>query len=116
VQAPHFEVVDGQSAYPPTSHGKCADGETSDDDGTNRRAPKGQRAQCGRANGEGARPARSNLSRLFLLKLFVFIAHDGPSLVASDLSKLLKAPIVAYVHEQASSHLSSIDAKHISFA
>jgi len=77
VQAPHVEVVDGQSPQPPAFHGKCADGNASDGKGTNCRAPEGQRAQCRRANGEGTRRARLNLPHFFLLNLFVFVAHDA---------------------------------------
>src|SRR5678816_3473237 len=104
VQAPHLEEVDAESAYPPASHGKCADGETSDGNGTNRRTPERQRAQRRGPNGNRARRARLNHSRFFLLDLFVFVAHDAPR------CRLLM--------QRCSRHLcilSPIDAKHISF-
>jgi hypothetical protein len=78
VQAPHLEVIDGQRAHPPAFHGKCADGETSDRDRTNGRTPKGERAQCGDANGEGASRAWLDFSSVTTVHLF-FI-HVAPRL------------------------------------
>src|SRR5262245_1441373 len=76
MQAPHLEVVDGQGTHPPAFHRTCASGETSDGNRTNRRAPKSERAHCGRANGEGATRARLNLSCLTAIDLAV--SHGAP--------------------------------------